>query len=540
MKRTQKIKLVFLSFLTVSAFTACTDLEIEETDSLLAASFDGIDTAEEAASTVNGMYNALIGYLGTQENLFSLSEVTTDALLIPTRGSDWGDNGRWRQLHQHTWTADHQFITNVFDQWNELQLTASTVLDERSASSADSRAQASFLRALGMFVILDNFGQVPFRDTTADPLENPEVFRGAEAVSFIISDLENALAGLPDSSAGTINLRATKSAARYLLAKIYLNRHIYEGNDSPAAADLNQVITLVEDIEDDGYQLQNGYFEIFEDAPDSESIWVINTSVGTRIWNTLHYNFTHPDNTGGGWNGFATLAEYYDLFEGPENSNNPGDGQEERRGYVAQSGFAFTGQPGMSDEDEDGIADASNVGYGFLIGQQYGLNGAQLTDRGSVPLSFTRDFVDAGTGEPSLLENGERTGIRVIKYNPVYGAFKEHLVYFRYADAYLMKAEAIFRGGTSSENPLTLVNDLREERGATPLSNLTEQDLLDERARELFIEFWRRNDLIRFGQYTRDWQFKDAAEVNNADRNLFPIPNTQIILNPNLIQNPGY
>ena len=540
MNITHKFKFVFLSFLTAAAFTACTDLEIEETDSILTEGFNGIPSAEEAASTVNGMYNNIQGYVGNQTNLYALSEVTTDSQLVPTRGSDWGDNGIWRQLHQHTWTADHQYIRTVFDQWNELQLTASTVLDERSASSAESRAQASFLRALGMFVILDNFGQVPFRDTTADPRENPEVLTGADAVAFIVSDLQNAISGLPSSSAGDDNPRATKAAARLLLAKVHLNRHIYEKTGTPAESDMNEVISLVEEIEGDGYALQDGYFEIFEPSADSETIWYINTSTGNRIWNTLHYSFTHPDNTGGGWNGFATLAEYYDLFEGPSDSNNPGEGQEERRGYVAQEGIAFNNQPFMSDIDNDGFADASNVGYGFLIGQQYALNGDELNDRGSTPLKFKREFTDVSTGQPSLVENGEQSGIRVIKYNPINGAFREHEIFFRYSDAYLMKIEAIHNGGNSSDNALTLMNDLRTLRDATPLASLTDQDIIDERGRELYIEFWRRNDLIRFGQYTKDWEFKDPSAVGNEERNLFPIPSTQIILNPNLTQNPGY
>ena len=99
------------------------------------------------------------------------------------------------------------------------------------------------------------------------------------------------------------------------------------------------------------------------------------------------------------------------------------------------------------------------------------------------------------------------------------------------------KAEAILR---SSGDATALVNELRVLRGATPLGSVSEQNLIDERGRELYIEFWRRNDLIRFGQYTRDWEFKDPAAVGNSDRELFPIPATQIILNPNLVQNPGY
>lgn len=539
MKTTTKI--LALSCIGVSMLFSCTDLEIEETDSILDTEFQGITDPAAAESNVNEMYNSIRGYIGDQANLFALSEVTTDAQLIPTRGSDWGDNGIWRQLHQHSWTPDHAFVTNVWNQWNELQLAGSEVLDSRSVSSPANRADAAFLRALGMYVILDNFGQIPFRDTTAPPLQDPEVFSGSAAVDFIAADLQAAIDGLPASAAGSDNLRGTKSAARYLLAKLLLNKHIYNGTGSADSADMARVISLVDEIAADGYELQSGYFDLFRDSADTETIWYINTGVGNRIFNGLHYNSTELG--GGGWNGFSTLAEYYDLFEGDANNNRLDasgaalDGQEERRGGVPPGGTAFTGAPGTADDNGDGFADGSNVGNGFLIGQQYATNGSPLQERGGSPLSFTREFTSTVSGASSLIDNNEITGIRLMKYNPTFGAFNEHEIFFRYSDAHLMKAEAMMRSGG---NPTAMVNELRVIRGAAPIGAVTEADLLDERGRELFVEFWRRNDLIRFGQYTRDWEFKDPAAVGNADRNLFPIPATQVILNPNLIQNPGY
>jgi hypothetical protein len=124
-----------------------------------------------------------------------------------------------------------------------------------------------------------------------------------------------------------------------------------------------------------------------------------------------------------------------------------------------------------------------------------------------------------------------------MKYNPRFGAFKEHEIFFRYSDAYLMKAEAMMRSG---QDATLMVNTLRTTRGASPIGSVTEQDLIDERGRELFVEFWRRNDLIRFGQYTKDWEFKDPSAVGNLDKHVFPIPASQLILNPNLVQNSGY
>lgn len=532
-------KKLMLSMAAVALVFSCTDLEIEETDSILATGFVGITDATLADDQVNSMYNAIRGYIGDQANLFALSEVTTDSQLIPTRGSDWGDNGIWRQLHQHSWTPDHAYITTVWNQFNELQLTASEVLDERSASSADAKGQAAFIRAFAMFVILDNFGQIPFRDTQASSQADPEVLSGAIAVDFIVADLEAAISSLPTSAAGDDNIRATKAAGRYLLAKVLLNKHIYNGSGTADAADMNRVISLVDDIDGDGYALQTGYFDIFRSTADTETIWYINTGVGNRIFNGLHYNSTGIG--GGGWNGFSTLAEYYDLFEGDANSNTVAvdgtalDGQEERRGGVPSIGTPFTGVDGT--EDSDGFENGSNVGSGFLLGQQYGLDGSALLERGGAPLSFTRDFTSTVTGENSLVDNNEVAGMRLMKYNPRFGAFAEHEIFFRYSDAYLMKAEAMLRSGS---DPTAMVNALRVVRNASPLGSVSESDLLDERGRELYVEFWRRNDLIRFGQYTRDWEFKAPEAVGNSDRNLFPIPATQIILNPNLVQNPGY
>ncbi len=539
-----KIRLSAYLAMVCAVLFSCTDLEIEETDSILTDNFDGL-SKEEAASSLNDAYNSLIGAIGTQENLYSLTEVTGDALLIPTRGSDWGDNGLWRQLHQHSWTPDHQFVTNTWNQWNQLQITASEIIDPRSGSDSQVKAEAHFLRALSMYVILDNYGQVPFRDTEALPSIDPEVFSGAEAVDFIANDLDIAIAEMDDSPAGSDNNRASKTAARYLKAKLMLNKHVFT-KTSVNNQDMNEVVSLVDQISASGYSLEDGYFDIFKSDPDNETIWYIPTEVGPRIFHTLHYNSTELG--GGGWNGFSTLAEYYDLFEGDSEQNrldgngDPIDGQEERRGGVPPMGIpiAEADDPLLNgDDNEDGFVDGSNVGSGFLIGQQYAPNGDLLEDRAGAPLSFTKNFFNSATGEPSLLDNNEVSGIRLIKYNPRFGGFRNHHVFFRYSDAYLMKAEALLRSGESGQ-ALSMVNDLRLLRKAQPLSALTEQDLLDERGRELYTEFWRRNDLIRFGQYTRNWEFKNPDAVNNPDRELFPIPATQVILNPNLVQNPGY
>jgi hypothetical protein len=66
---------------------------------------------------------------------------------------------------------------------------------------------------------------------------------------------------------------------------------------------------------------------------------------------------------------------------------------------------------------------------------------------------------------------------------------------------------------------------------------MDESVMLDERARELYHEGWRRNDLIRFGQFSSTWEFKEVADET---KNLFPIPSNALLTNPNLVQNEGY
>ena len=525
----------FILLGAVLSFSACTDLELEETDSIFGSEtgeFTGVTDVESALSSA---YNNIRGQLDTQENLYALNEVTTDEMVVPTRGTDWGDNGLWRSLHQHTWDANHQFLLNTWNAYNGNVFNLTAIIAPESNASPEQIAEAKFLRAFSMFWVMDLFGQVPFREVNEGPSVDPRVMTRQEAFEFIVSDLNEALPNLPVAVPGPDTNFASKAAAHFLLAKLFLNKHIYYDNGEASVEDLNKVVEHVNAIGENGFGLQSGYFEIFEPSVDSETIWFTNTGVGSRIWNGLHYNQTVPDNTGGGWNGFATLAEFYDLFEGPDDTNVLGAGQEERRGFVPIAGTPVSATEGNfaggNDANDDGFVDGSDIGVGFLYGQQYQLDGTVETDRGGNPLFYTKDF-------PGLVGNPENTGIRVLKWHPSNGAYTGHMVLFRYADAFLMKAEAILRGATAGDvTALEMINTLRVLRDATPLETLTLQDILDERGRELYNEMWRRQDLVRFDQFTDEWAFKPESE---EFRNIFPIPSVALSSNPNLIQNPGY
>jgi hypothetical protein len=172
------------------------------------------------------------------------------------------------------------------------------------------------------------------------------------------------------------------------------------------------------------------------------------------------------------------------------------------------------------------------------VGQQFDQNGTALKDRKGNNLAFTREVALKETGN-----NLEITGIRVIKYVPDFaqgidGNAENEYVIFRLADVMLMKAEAQLRLGQTA-NALAIVNTLRAKRGASALTTLTLQTLLDERGREMYWEGWRRNDQVRFGTFLNGVGSTRPNKSGN-ERLVFPIPNQQLAVNPNLTQNPGY
>jgi hypothetical protein len=490
-------------------FAACTDLETDEKDSLVIKTAGGT-FAGDAKALLASTYSDL-GALTDQANVYALSEQPTDEMIPPTRGVDWGDNGVWRTLHQHTWDPTHQQVLDSWNQLNQRAFKCNQILASTSpAPNATEVAEAKFLRAFFMSQVMDLYGQVPFREVNEGVDVDPRVFTRSEAFDFIVADLEAALPALPVTGPSPDikkNGVASRAAANFLLAKLYLNKGVYkagsaEGPYSFEKADMDKVIAHVNAIEDDLYSLEPFYFDNFTTKdPKTELIFISPAgSAQNRIYMTLHYN-QNPS----GWNGFATLADFYGKFESAD----------DRRSASSPVG--------------DKGANYHGLQRGFLVGLQLNDKEEPIIDnRTQLPLSFTPDVPLSGAATFK--------GIRVIKYHP---GDQGPYIFFRYADAYLMKAEAIFRGGsgTGGETALSILNDLRSVRGATALAAVTESAILDERGRELYWEGVRRTDQIRFGTFTTAWHEKTSVETFRV---LYPIPQQAIDSNPNLKQNKGY
>lgn len=494
----------------------CTDLEDKVVGQPVDLTSAGAST--DLTGLLNGVYGQVNG-LTDQANTYALGEHSSDEMMGPTRGTDWDDFGTWRRLHQHTWDATHN---QVIATWNNLNtgVFRATELIAVANSNPAILAEARFLRAFFMYHVTDLYGKVPFREANASFDSNPRVLTRVEATQFIVDDLNAAIAALPATSdAG----RANKNTARFLLAKVLLNKGVFTQNpEQPAgpftfaAADMNAVIANCDAIINSGtYRLATTgkYFDNFHwenSTLSPELVFVIRNEVGAsqgsvqnRYRMTLHYN-----QTPGGWNGFTTLADFYNSFEA----------NDQRRGAAVT-----------------GLTDKTGLRAGFLVGQQTDQTGKALTDRGGAPLVFTPEL--------NLLYSNERVGIRVIKYlpNPAnYDNPGNDYVLFRYADVLLMKAEAIQRGGTATggATAASLVNQVRAARGAAALQTVNEAALLAERGRELYWEGWRRNDMVRFGTFTAPFDQKPTRTPDY--RVVYSIPQQAIDTNPNLTQNFGY
>jgi hypothetical protein len=355
------------------------------------------------------------------------------------------------------------------------------------------------------------------REPGAPLSDLPTVMSSSEAINFVISELEAIVGNLPADADPWL---ATKDAAYALLARAYLNKAVFLSEDRQTftfdAADMSKVITNCDAIINPGnFELEAEYFNNFTSdngENSSELIFCSNNIEAVQSNNIrgtwmggLHYNQTPS-----GWNGFTTLADFYNTFE---------DGDQRKGG------------------DFEPLTSTTGLTAGFLVGQQYDKDGKALEDRQGNPLAFTPESPIMVSG-PTL----EISGYRVMKYIPdVTTAASEEtpgndFPFLRYGDVLLCKAEALMRAGDNS-GALTIVNELRAVRKAPALTAITEADMLAERARELYNEGWRRTDLIRFGKFLNAWSEKSASDPTYL---LYPFPSAQIVANPSLVQNPGY
>ncbi|HEY6975370.1 MAG TPA: RagB/SusD family nutrient uptake outer membrane protein [Chitinophagaceae bacterium] len=542
MKTTSIIKVSLSGLMCIAV--SCTDLDEKKLlyDTVISDNFYRTDA--ELASAVRAAYQPLYGF-GGNNHMIPLNEVTTDEMVVPQRGADWGDGGHWVRLQTHTYNATDPTPNNG---WNFCYTGISTInkllitlANSTSPSAGAFVSELKALRAIYYYWLLDMFGNVPivtdFSNTTP-----PSKSDRKTVYDFVEKELLDNIDQLPKEGPqdGPYYGRVTYYVVKAALAKLYLNAQVYTGT-----AQWDKAIAACDDIINSGlYALAPNYLDNFvrNNTGSPEFIWAVpydgvkaqgfNMDMMTLSYlNQATYNINAQP-----WNGFATIQEFYQSYIDP--AQNPGP-----QGTVV--GLDPKGTPTTGTVDKR----LSN----FIVGPQYASDGSVLEDGGAdatdpdgPPLTFT-PYIN------ELQPNAWRqSGARIGKwqfYNGMQSSLDNDWAIFRYADILLTKAEAIARKNNNWNDPITLatINQIRTDHGGVdPFTTLTADTFLAERAREMFAETFRRQDMIRFGKYNNAWRFHSADPSDNLGPNninhlnIFPIPETQLNANQNLTQNPGY
>ena len=496
------------SFLFIFSL-ACTDLT-ERVPSQITA----LESEEEFISALGEAYTILGGWQN-HGGLFALHETSTDVAAIPVKGQDWEDGLVWVDNHRHRILPDHgptngtwNFLFSGVNATSRLILQFETLVADGTVDAELANAfiaEMKVLRGFYYFWLLDTFGNVPiiqdFAEVAGNPSNNANFQTGrTEVFNFIESEVLNHINLISDNPQASYG-RIHKDAAHFLLAKLYLNAEVYTG--TARWADAEAQIDAI--INSNNFDLEMNYDAIFatNNSNSSETIFAVPyDEVFLGGFNmhqmTLHYNqqaqFDFQDQP---WNGYTTLAEFYNSFE-------DGDVRKDR----------------------------------FFVGQQFALDGTPLIDAegGGLPVDFDPDIPALNMSDPGQYPTNRVAGARFGKFEYAIGStpdLNNDFPVFRYSDVILMKAEVQYRQNGGGQMYLDMIRD-RAGVGSIPIN---QENLLAERGRELYAELWRRQDLIRFDRFNDAWWEKPESE---PFRNVYPIPRDQIDANPNLNQNPGW
>ena len=466
---------------------------------------------------------------------WNLQECGTDEV-----ASTWLTGEQTTGLTYLTWDANDAWVSDMYYRiyynialCNEFlrNANAASFTGEDEVKMKEYKAEVRFMRALFYYHALDLYRNIPMV-TENDPVGSfiPPRYTPQQTFDYIESELKDCVNDLLPASTCPYG-QASQGAAYTLLAKLYLNSEVYTG-----VAKYAECKEACEQVMNMGYSLESDYSKLFNadnDKRTNEIIFALPVSATHTVsWGSSTYmvcgqlSMSNANQTPGdfgatsGWSEFRLRPEFVDKFE---ESDIYSQGEDAKGDVRAK--FFTNGQS----KDVASMTDET-TGY--------------LSEKWS-------NKKDDGTDASNTANDGAETDYPL----------------FRLSDVYLMYAECVARikgtswddwnGGTDASDPAVIasrkkgaiywINLVRERAGASDVwsSNFADdnallQFILDERARELYHEGYRRTDLIRFGQFTTNkyiWQWKGGTHDGQAvdsKYNIYPIPNTELTANPNL------
>ena len=434
---------------------------------------------------------------------WNLQELCTDEARIAW--SDEGLNG----LQFNQWTSTGKFFKLNFSRMTLINALCNEFLIQSEGRGVEEqRAEVRALRAFSYFILLDLYHTAPFTDeNTGIGSYFPEQVDATFLFNFVESELKAVIDQLPaksDANYGKVN----RYVADMILANLYLNAEVY----GQPAHNTEAVAVLADVINNGGYSLTEGYQDNF----------CYDNNTSPEIIFPLIYDMDHAQTYGG--------TQY--LMAASCGSDLSSD------------------EIGLTNAAWAGLRAGEDLVNRFEEGDIRGTYFWSTKEGGDRDMHIS-NWSDYSEGYPcTKWTNKKKDGSALSDQTFA----STDYVFYRLADAYLLYLEAIKRGGNGGDNTKAVngYNEIQkrafgnDSHNIASIDDITLEQLLEERSRELYFEGHRRSDLIRFGSFTQklNWSWKGGSEggIENLDAkyNVFPLPQTDIDANPNLKQTAGY
>lgn len=504
------IRNIGLSLLPLMMLSSCFDLTEEVYTEIPMDEFG--KTEQELIATAGRAYTKLQDYC-TEQSLWTLNLQVSDECAVPVNSNGSWAEERYSELQYHKYSPSNKLVLEGWNFCFDGIASCNEILYELGLSSIEFEAkdkiiaEIKILRAFFYFMAIDGWGNVPYSIDYTDT-SYPEQKDRKFMFSFIEKEITDNIELLDEVPSLSNYGRVTQGMAYTLLAKLYLNAEEWIGE------------AMWDEAEKACYKvISGGHYTIADDY--SSNFAVSNESSVENIF-VIPYSTTYTESD---HNSFIIYIMALDSWA-TEKFNIPASAWD---GFVCQPDFFQKYADNDKRRDETWLYKGNQISNG-----DYDVTDAPYNPVFDESLYATRRALYDGARIWKW--HYQKDGLLISDQTSMDNDF----ALFRYSDVVLMYVEALMRQGRTGEAVnLADFKKIRTRAGLQEYtaSNLTLEELLDERGRELAWEGWRRQDLIRFGEYNKAWWAKPASA---ATTKLYPIPTTVRAANPNLDQNEGY